>query len=135
MCRFERCLSFVSPWHIDHLTKLGEIGPNLGYQANATKSWLIVKEEHYEHAVTFFNNSGVRIMIDSQMHLGTALETKSFVEAYVTEKVNEWTNEVDTWPHWKVVIHLKDCARSISATRECYTMPIPDCSHRQNWLH
>ena len=106
----------MSPWHIDHLTKLGEIGPNLGYQANATKSWLIVKEEHYEHTVTVFGNSGVRVMIDGQRHLGAALGTKSFEEVYVTEKVNERTKEVeqlatialsqphvafvDPWPHY-----------------------------------
>ena len=75
--------------------KLGEIGPDFGYQANATKSWLIVKGETYEHALTVFGNSGVRIMIDGQRHLGAALETKSFVEVHVTEKVNKWTEEVE----------------------------------------
>ena len=90
--------------------KLGEIGPDFGYQANATKSWLIVKEANYEHAVTVFGNSEVRIMIDGQRHLFAALGNKSFVEVNVTKG-------------------------SISATRECYTMPIPACSHGQNCLH
>ena len=57
----------------DWWDELEETGPDFGYYANATKSWLIVKEEHYEQAVNVFGNSGVKITKEDQRHLGAAL--------------------------------------------------------------
>ena len=53
------------------------------------------KEEHYERAVNVFGNSWVKMTKDGQRHLGAALGTQSFVEVFVTEKVHEWTKEVE----------------------------------------
>ena len=73
----------------DWWDELEGTGPDFGYYANATKFWLIVKEERYEQAVNAFGNSGVKITKDSQRHLGAALGAQTFVEVYVTEKVHE----------------------------------------------
>ena len=75
--------------------QLRRIGPDYGYHANAAKSWLIVKEEHLDQAVTIFGSSGVQITKEGQRHLGAALGTRTFVEAFVTERVKEWTREVE----------------------------------------
>ena len=79
----------------DWWNELEETGPDFGYYANATKSWLIVKEEHHEQAVNVFGNSGVKITKEGQRHLGAALGSQTFVEAFVTEKIHEWTKEVE----------------------------------------
>ena len=43
----------------DYWDELEWTGPDIGYYANATKSLLIVKEEHYEQAVKDFGSSGL----------------------------------------------------------------------------
>ena len=42
-----------------------------------------------------FGNSWVEMTKDGQRHLGAAFGTRSFVEVFVTEKVHEWTKEVE----------------------------------------
>lgn len=43
------------------------------YDANSTKTWLIVKEEHHEQALEIFAGTGVQITSIGKRHLG---ETK-----------------------------------------------------------
>ena len=57
----------------DYWDELEWTGPDIGYYANATKSLLIVKEEHYEQAVKDFGSSGLKITKVGQRHLGAAL--------------------------------------------------------------
>ena len=71
------------------------IGPNFGYHANGSKSWLIVKEEHIEQATHLFEGTDIQITKEGQRHLGAALGTQTFIERYVTEKVHEWSKEVN----------------------------------------
>ena len=79
----------------DWWDELEETGTDIGYNANATKSWPIVKKKHYEQAVNVFSNSGAKVMKDGQSHLGAALGIQTFVEAFVMEKVDEWTKDVE----------------------------------------
>ena len=46
-----------------------EIGPDLGYHANATKSWLIVKEEHAARAAELFQGTDVQITMEDILGL------------------------------------------------------------------
>ena len=57
--------------------------------------WLIVKEEHIEQATHLFEGTGIQITKEGQRHLGAALGTQTFIERYVTEKVHEWSKEVN----------------------------------------
>jgi len=75
--------------------KMEEIGPDFGYYANATKSWLIVKEEHTARAAELFQGTDVQITNEGQRHLGAALGSRTFVETYVTGKVQEWVREIE----------------------------------------
>ena len=65
-------------------------GPEVGYQPNARKSFLIVKPEYYERAVHLFSDSDVVIAPEGQRHLGVAIGTADFKKEFVQEKVNEW---------------------------------------------
>ena len=70
------------------------MGPDFGYHVNAVKSWLIAKGESLAQAKDIFGQSGVQITEEGQRHLGAALGTLSFTEAYVTGKVREWVCEL-----------------------------------------
>ena len=76
----------------DHIVKLG---PDYGYFPNATKTWLIVKEDHMEEAKNQFKDSGVSITPEGRRHLGAAVGTPQFIPAYVEQKVAEWVKEVE----------------------------------------
>ena len=69
-------------------------GIKYGYHANASKTWLVVKQEHFPLATEIFADSGVCITVEGRRHLGAALGTSSFTEAYVNDKVQEWVGEV-----------------------------------------
>ena len=76
-------------WHqVEHL------GPTYGYYPNSAKTYLIVKEEHEDKAKTIFADTDVHITTNGKRHLGAALGTKSFTEAYVSSKVKEWVQEI-----------------------------------------
>ena len=72
-----------------------EIKPDFGYHANATKSWFIIKEEDTAWAAELFQDTDVQITSEGQRHLGAALGSRTFVETYVTGKVQEWVREIE----------------------------------------
>ena len=44
--------------------KISSIGPNFGYFANASKSWLVTKEDHFSKATAAFADTDVKITKD-----------------------------------------------------------------------
>ena len=74
--------------------QLATLGPDFGYFANSSKSWLIVKEQHLAEAERIFAETGVRITCEGKRHLGAALGTRDFVVDYVREKVTNWKAEI-----------------------------------------
>ena len=80
----------------DWWDRLVSCGEDYGYSANASKTWLVVKPEHLAEAKVIFANSGVQITSEGRRHLGAALGTKSFTEAFVTKRVQDWVQEIDT---------------------------------------
>ena len=84
-------LSDLKAWW-DRLT---ELGPDYGYYPNASKSWLIVKEEHLPVAEITFQESGVAITKEGRRYLDGAIGTRTFVETYAKEKVSAWSQEVE----------------------------------------
>ena len=52
-----------------------DIGPHYGYFPKASKTWLIVKEDHYSEAELIFAGSGVRLTKGGRPHLGAPLGT------------------------------------------------------------
>ena len=63
--------------------------------ANAKKTWLIVKEEHYNKAQNLFSDTEVQITIEGKRHLGAPLGTPTFIESYVHKRVEKWVQEIE----------------------------------------
>ena len=72
-----------------------DIGPHYGYFPNATKTWLIVKEDHYSEAELIFGGSGVRLTKEGRPHLGAPLGTSAYRNKFLSSKVIEWCAEIE----------------------------------------
>ena len=62
------------------------LGPAYGYNANPSKTWLVVKPEHHSLAVEIFSDTGVNITCEGKRYLrylGFAIGAKSFIDACV----------------------------------------------------
>ena len=73
---------------------LNESGQSLGYFPNAKKCWLIVKPEKEEAARDLFDQTSISISTRGQKHLGAVLGSRSYLEEYVSEKVDNWVDQV-----------------------------------------
>ena len=83
-------LDDVKKWWND----LSESGPVLGYFPNAKKCWLITKPEREDAAREVFSNTAINITSEGNKHLGAVLGSRSFLEEYVGEKVEDWVHQV-----------------------------------------
>ena len=72
------------------------MGPDYGYYPNATKTWLIVKDDYLEEAKDTFSDSGVSITVEGKRYLGAVIGSSKSVTDYVEQKVTEWINEVES---------------------------------------
>ena len=66
----------------------------MGYFPNAKKCWLIIKPEREQAAREVFRDTAINVTIEGHKHLGAALGSRSFLEEYDGERVDEWVNEV-----------------------------------------
>ena len=71
-----------------------ENGPMYGYDAEPTKSWLIVKEDRFEAAVEIFNGSGVNITTRGKKHLGAVIGQLHYKEKFVGDLLEKWTTQI-----------------------------------------
>ena len=110
--------------------RIVDLGPDYGYYPNASKTWLIVKEENLEEATTLFEGTGVAITAEGRRHLGAAIGTHDFVERYIQQKVSAWIHEVDrlssiaiTQPHTAYAAF----SHGLSSKWTYLARTIPDC--------
>ena len=111
---------------------LSTIGPLYGYHPNAAKTSLIVREEQEEEAKKIFKGTGISVTTEGKKHLGAALGSPSFVEDFVSHKVEEWIKEVEKLAAVAGSQPQAAYAAYIHATKNkwnyiCRTTP--DCSH------
>jgi hypothetical protein len=67
-----------------------------GYFPNAKKTWLIVKEKHYEAAQQIFSDTEVQPTIVEKRYLGAPVGTSSFIKSYVhIKQIAKWIQEID----------------------------------------
>ena len=83
--------------------KLVTAGPDFGYFANPSKTWLITKQGRHADAITTFADTGVNVTPDGRPYLGTAIGSQEYVEAHTKLKVDEWLSCVN---------HLTDIAKT-----------------------
>ena len=84
-------LDDVKKWWDD----LSESGPPLGYFPDAKKCWLITKPDREDAAREVFANTAINITSEGHKHLGAVLGSRSFLEEYVGEKVEDWVHQVN----------------------------------------
>ena len=75
---------------------LKDRGPKLGYYPKAEKTVLVVKQSVIAKARDIFAETGIKIETEGTRHLGGALGTTQFMEAYAKEKIKKFTQEVET---------------------------------------
>ena len=79
----------------DWWTNIVNEGDRFGYYVNEKKSWLILKNETLlETANNLFANTKINITTEGKRHLGAAISSNEFRVKYVTEKVDEWIDEL-----------------------------------------
>ncbi len=75
--------------------QLSREGPDFGYFANSSKTWLVVKEEKLAEAKSAFEGSGISITSEGRRYLGAAIGTDTFVKNYAADKVKVFLDEID----------------------------------------
>ena len=66
-------------------------GPSIGYHANVSKTWLVVKPDYFDEAKSVFGDTEVKITCEGRPYLGTALGSRSYISEFVKGKVDQWT--------------------------------------------
>ena len=86
--------------------ELNTFGGSFGYNVNAAKSWLVVKEGLLERAQHLFAGTGIQITTAGHPYLGAALGSTSITTTYTQQHVSEWIEEIphlslyaETQPH------------------------------------
>ena len=64
------------------------------YYPNPSKTWLVTKEEHHADTIAAFEGTNVNITSAGRPHLGAALGTPTYMDQFVAERVDQWSNEV-----------------------------------------
>ena len=72
-----------------------EHGPYRGYYVNVDKSWLICKQQHFEHAEQIFADSPIGITIEGRKHLRTVIGSVEYKKKNLHENVRTWIAEVE----------------------------------------
>ena len=80
--------------------KILEMGPDYGYYANSSKTWLLVKEDTYEEAMQVFVATNIRITSPGQKYLGTTIGNEE-LNLHMSEqklKSGKWN-----WRSWQTL--------------------------------
>ena len=75
-------------------SSLCEHGPRYGYHANASKTWLVVKEQSHAAATALCEETGIKITTEGRPLLGASIGTNQYKDNFISEKVDEWTSEI-----------------------------------------
>ena len=67
---------------------LASIGPQYGYFANTSKTWLITKQAYHDKAKTIFRDTNINITTEGRPHLGAPLGSPRFVQQLRNGVVN-----------------------------------------------
>ena len=71
-----------------------QVGPKYGYYPKPSKSYLIVKEEHFDRAKFIFKEIEFKITKSGQRLLGAAIGNKEFKREYIESMVNNWNDQL-----------------------------------------
>ena len=71
----------------DYWSQLTSIGPKYGYFPKASKSYLVVKQDHLLNATPLFDNSNVNIRVEEKRHLGAIVGSETYKREYIDDLV------------------------------------------------
>ena len=75
--------------------QINTLGPKFGYFTNASKTWLVTKEDYLSAASAAFADTGVKVTSEGRPYLGAALGTEEYMKAFVADKVQQWAGELE----------------------------------------
>ena len=58
------------------------------------KCWLITKPDKEVAARILFDGTAINVTVRGHRHLGAALESREYLEEYVSQKVEDWIDQV-----------------------------------------
>ena len=61
-----------------------------GYFTNASKTWLVSKEDCLLSVAAVFAVIDVKITSEGRLYLGAALGTEEYIQLFVTDKIKRW---------------------------------------------
>jgi len=67
---------------------------SFGYNVNAVKCWLVVKEGYLQRANHVFAGTGVQVTSTGRPYLGAALGSTTFTNLFTQQRVSEWIEGV-----------------------------------------
>ena len=71
-------------------------GPSYGYFPNASKTYLLVKEDHSDAAKEIFSNTGISIDLNGRRVLGSPIGSPEFIHNFVTNSISDWVAQLET---------------------------------------
>ena len=74
--------------------ELSTVGPAYGYNANASKTWFVTKEEHLSRVKEVFQSANVNITCEGRPYLGASLGSNEYIKQFVQTKVDNWTRDL-----------------------------------------
>ena len=73
---------------------LEEEGKIFGYNINAKKSYLIIKEQYKDKAKGIFEDTNIKISTEGHRHLGSVIGSKQFSENDISSLITQWCEEI-----------------------------------------
>ena len=70
-------------------------GPSFGYFPNASKTWLITKNQFCSIGRETFCDTAVNVTLDGRPHLGAPFGTSEYVKKITEDKIDCWIFEID----------------------------------------
>ena len=111
---------------------LTTLGPLFGYHPKPTRCWLVVKPCMKDIVLKTFENTVINITEGGMRHLGTVIGTIEYHENYVTQKVDNWLDELNKLCDISRTEPQAACSCFVSGYKHklTYTMrTIPNISH------
>ena len=83
-------LSALREWWDD----LCSSGPMFGYYPNASKSWLVLKDESAALDSSNFGDTDINLTTEGHRYLGSVIGSSNFVACFVEKKVSDWVDQI-----------------------------------------
>ena len=77
---------------------LRSVGPKYGYFPKASKSHLIVKQQHFANAIDIFSDTEVQLTTEGQRHLGAVIGSAECKKQYVDSLIDDWNQQLKILP-------------------------------------